>query len=54
MGTSLWYADIANYRATKIIPKEYNDQQRKKLLKDATFYVGDDAFLFNKGIDGLL
>ena len=24
VGTSPWYADIANYRAAKIIPKEYN------------------------------
>jgi hypothetical protein len=54
VGTSPWYDDIANYRAANIIPKDYNDQQRKKLLKDATFYVWDDPFLFKRGIDGLL
>ncbi|KAL1333926.1 hypothetical protein AAHE18_11G139700 [Arachis hypogaea] len=30
-----WFADIENYKAARFIPKEYNRQQKKKLITDA-------------------
>ena len=30
-----WFADMANFKATGIIPKDLNWQQRKKFLHDA-------------------
>jgi len=41
-----WFANVANYKATRIIPKELNWSQRKKFLHDARFYVWDDPHLF--------
>ena len=48
-----WFADLANFKATRIIPKDFS-QQRKKFLHDARFYVWDDPHLFKIGADNLL
>ena len=37
--TRPWFADVANYKAIRIIPKEINWSQRKNFLHDAHFYV---------------
>ena len=34
-----WFADIANYKATRVIPQDLNWHQRKKFLHDIHFYV---------------
>jgi len=49
-----WYADMANYLASGILPNAMTYQQRKKLKSDAKFYFWDDPFLFKLGIDSLL
>jgi len=49
-----WFADLANFKAAGIIPKDLTWQQRKKFLHDAQFYVWDDPHLFKIGADNLL
>ena len=49
-----WFADLANYKASGLIPEYLNWQQKKKFLRDATHYVWDDPYLFKIGADGLL
>jgi len=52
--TRPWFADVANYKVTGIIPEDLNWSQRKKFLHDAYFYVWDDPYLFNLGAGNLL
>ena len=54
VATRPWFVDMANYKATGIIPKEFNWSQRKKFLHDARFYVWDNPHLFRAGADNLL
>ncbi|XP_028230832.1 uncharacterized protein LOC114411313 [Glycine soja] len=54
VATRPWFADMYNYKATGIIPEEFNWSQRKKFLHDARFYVWDDPHLFKTGADNLL
>ena len=49
-----WFADLANYKAGRIIPKDFNWHQRKKFLHDVRFYIWDDPYLFKIGVDNLL
>ena len=49
-----WFADMANFKAAGIIPKDLNRKQRKKFLHDARFYIWDDPHLFKIGADNLL
>ena len=49
-----WFADLANFKAAGIIPDEYSWQQKKKFLKDSSYFVWEDPFLFKIGGNGLL
>lgn len=49
-----WFKDLANYKASGLIPEDLNWQQKKKFLRDATHYVWDEPYLFKIGSDGLL
>ena len=49
-----WFADMANFKAAGIIPDEFSWQQKKKSLKDSSYFVWDDPYLFKIGGDGLL
>jgi hypothetical protein len=49
-----WFADMANYKATGLIPEDFNWQQKKKFLRDANQLVWDDPYLFKIGADNLL
>jgi hypothetical protein len=51
--TDPWFADIANFLASGILPNTMTYQQRKKLKADARYYFWDDPFLFKLGIDGI-
>ncbi|KAJ9541977.1 hypothetical protein OSB04_028483 [Centaurea solstitialis] len=41
-----WFADICNFLACEIIPKDFNKYQKKKLLSDCRKYLWDDPYLF--------
>ena len=47
-------ADLANFKAAGIIPKDLTWQQKKKFLHNARFYVWDDPHLFKIGVDNML
>ena len=49
-----WFADMANFKAAGIIADGFSWQQKKKFLKDSSYYVWDDPYLFKIGGDGLL
>ena len=52
--TRPWFADMANYKATGIIPKEFDWNQKKKFLHDSRFYVWDDPHLFKAWADNFV
>nr|GEW03737.1 reverse transcriptase domain-containing protein [Tanacetum cinerariifolium] len=45
-GSTLWFADIANFHARNFIKKELTSQQKKKFFKDVKHYFWDDPYLF--------
>ena len=49
-----WLADMANFKAAGIIPKDLTWQQRKKIFHDAQFYIWDDPHLFKVDANNLL
>ncbi|CAN6720968.1 unnamed protein product [Malus baccata var. baccata] len=49
-----WYADLVNYLASKVIPREFNKNQRDKLKHDARNYVWDDPYLWKYGSDQII
>jgi hypothetical protein len=49
-----WFADMPNFKAARIIPDMFSRQQKKKFLKDSSYFVWDDPYLFKIGGDGLL
>ncbi|KAL1317482.1 hypothetical protein AAHE18_15G136800 [Arachis hypogaea] len=49
-----WFADIANYKAARFIPKEYSRQQKKKLITDAKYYLWDEPYLFKRCADRII
>ncbi|PNX87936.1 hypothetical protein L195_g044036 [Trifolium pratense] len=49
-----WFADMANYKASGLIPDDFNWHQKKKFLREANQFVWDDPYLFKIGADNLL
>ena len=49
-----WYADIANYLASGIVPKELSFHQRRRFFTDVKYYIWEDPFLFKYGADGII
>ncbi|XP_045830863.1 uncharacterized protein LOC123922161 [Trifolium pratense] len=49
-----WFADMANFKASGLIPDDFNWHQKKKFLREANQYVWDDPYLFKIGADNLL
>ncbi|CAL9013424.1 unnamed protein product, partial [Prunus brigantina] len=41
-----WYADIINYKASKLIPEDLTRAQKDKLVKMSKYYVWDDPYLW--------
>ncbi|MCI92999.1 hypothetical protein A2U01_0114297, partial [Trifolium medium] len=37
-----WFGDLANFKASGVIPEDYNYQQKKKLFRDSRHYFWDD------------
>jgi hypothetical protein len=51
---SPWFADYANFLVGKVMPPQFNSQQRKKFFYDLRHYFWDDPFLYKKGVDGII
>ncbi|MCI46244.1 hypothetical protein A2U01_0067484, partial [Trifolium medium] len=49
-----WFPDMANYKASGVIPDDLRWHQKKKFLREANQYVWDDPYLFKIGADNLL
>ena len=49
-----WFADMANYKAGKILPKELTWHQKKKFLHDSRYYMWDEPYLFKRCSDGVI
>ncbi|CAN6579364.1 unnamed protein product [Malus baccata var. baccata] len=49
-----WYADLVNYLASKVMPSEFNKNQRDKLKYDARNYVWDDPYLWKYCSDQII
>nr|GEV58973.1 reverse transcriptase domain-containing protein [Tanacetum cinerariifolium] len=45
-GSTLWFADIANFHAGNFIKKGLTSPQKKKIFKDVKHYFWDDPYLF--------
>ncbi|CAL2240576.1 unnamed protein product [Prunus armeniaca] len=41
-----WYAEIINYKASKLIPEDLTRAQKDKLVKTSKYYVWDDPYLW--------
>ncbi|XP_050211818.1 uncharacterized protein LOC126661977 [Mercurialis annua] len=49
-----WYADIANYLSSEIMPPDLTYHQRKKFLSDAKWFLWEEPYLFKVCGDGIL
>ncbi|CAN6552287.1 unnamed protein product [Malus baccata var. baccata] len=49
-----WYTNLVNYLASKVIPSEFNKNQRDKLKYDARNYVWDDPYLWKYCSDQII
>ncbi|XP_015962964.1 uncharacterized protein LOC107486901 [Arachis duranensis] len=49
-----WFADIANFKAIGELPTNINKDMRRKLIKDAKYYIWDEPYLFKKCTDRIL
>ena len=46
MVKSAWFANIANYLASRYIPPHFNYQDKKKFFHDLKNFIWDDPYLF--------
>ncbi|GJS50698.1 reverse transcriptase domain-containing protein [Tanacetum coccineum] len=53
-GSTLWFADYANYHAGNFIIKGMTTQQKKKFFKDVKHYFWDDPYLFRTCADQII
>nr|GEX27201.1 reverse transcriptase domain-containing protein [Tanacetum cinerariifolium] len=53
-GSTLWFADFANFHAGNFIVKGMSSQQKKKLFKDVKHYFWDDPYLFRICADQII
>ncbi|GJR13087.1 reverse transcriptase domain-containing protein [Tanacetum coccineum] len=53
-GSTLWFADYANFHAGNFIIKGMKTQQKKKFFKDVKHYLWDDPYLFSICADQLI
>jgi hypothetical protein len=49
-----WFADMTNYKASGLIPDDFNWHQKKKFLREANQYVWDAPYLFKIGFKDIL
>ncbi|GKE72626.1 reverse transcriptase domain-containing protein [Tanacetum coccineum] len=53
-GSTLWYADYANFHARNFIIKGLTTQQKKTFFKDVKHYFWDDPYLFRICADQII
>nr|GEY59611.1 reverse transcriptase domain-containing protein [Tanacetum cinerariifolium] len=53
-GSTIWFADIANFHAGNFIKKGLTSQQKKKFFKDVKHYFWDDPYLFQIYADQII
>ena len=49
-----WYADIANYIVSGILPYNLDYRQKKKFLHDIKFYYWEEPLFYKRCADGLI
>ncbi|XP_070036906.1 uncharacterized protein [Nicotiana tomentosiformis] len=49
-----WFADLANFLVSGIIPDEFSSNKRKKLKRDCQDYYWDKPYLFQIYTDGVI
>ena len=49
-----WFADIANYLVSGILPYGMDYRQRKKILYDSRFYYWEEPLLYKRCADALI
>jgi hypothetical protein len=49
-----WFADHANFIVAKVMPPQFNSQQRKKFFYELRQYFWDDPYIYKKGVDGIV
>ena len=49
-----WYADIANFLVSDILPHNLSYQQKKKFFSDIKHYLWEDPFLYKVCADGMI
>ena len=49
-----WFADIANYLVSGILPYGMDYRQKKKFLHDIRFYYWEEPLLYKRCADGLI
>nr|GEY10000.1 DNA-directed DNA polymerase [Tanacetum cinerariifolium] len=53
-GSSLWFANFANFHVRNFIVKGMSSQQKKKFFKDVKHYFWDDPYLFRICVDQII
>ncbi|CAM8948467.1 unnamed protein product [Rhodiola kirilowii] len=48
-----WYADYVNYLTCRILPGDFDHNQKRKFLHDISRYYWDDPFLYKLCADGI-
>ena len=51
---SPWYADYANFIASKYLAPTFSAQQRRKFFYYLRHYFWDDPHLYKEGVDGIM
>ena len=49
-----WFADIANYLVSDVLPYGMDYRQKKKFLHDCRFYYWEEPLLYKRCADGLI
>ena len=49
-----WYADIANYLMSGVLPYDLDYRKKMKFLHDIKFYYWEEPFLYKRCADGLI
>ncbi|GJT49297.1 reverse transcriptase domain-containing protein [Tanacetum coccineum] len=53
-GNAPWYADFANYLASRVLPFCSTRQEKKKFFNDLRHYLWDEPFLFKQCADQII